>query len=64
MKEWNEVVLDKIYGLCTVVEANDKESNKLNLAPASHGFVNLFHGNECVAWCGVRYAEENIWRIN
>jgi hypothetical protein len=62
VKQWDNIVIDEVYGLCTVAEATDDECEKSKLAPISHGFVNLFHGSEHVAWCGVNYAEQHIWK--
>ena len=41
---------------CT--EKSNKGDNK-NLAPLSHGFVNLFDGTNHIAWCGTNYATEH-----
>lgn len=67
MKEW----ADKIdaggkFGICTVREHTDEEVNAareqgLNYAHCD-GFVNLFHGEKFVGWCGTAWAEKRIVR--
>lgn len=59
MKTWKEKVNVKKFGICTVKEATDKEATG-KIAPFSHGFVNLYHDNVWVGFCGVNYAEKNI----
>lgn len=58
MKTWKEKVNVKKFGICTVKEATDREANG-KIAPISHGFVNLYHGNKWVGFCGVNHAEEH-----
>lgn len=59
MKTWKEKIKTPNFGICTVKEATDKESNG-KIAPISHGFVNLYHNDVWVGFCGVSYAEKNI----
>ena len=46
-------------GLYDVLEADDNEC-KGNIAPRSHGFVNLFKHEEFVGWCGVAWAKKRL----
>lgn len=65
MKEW----ADKIdaggkFGICTVREHTDEEvtaahEQGLNYAHCD-GFVNLFHGEKFVGWCGKAWAENRV----
>lgn len=59
MKTWKQQIKLPKLGICTVKEATDKESVGM-IAPISHGFVNLYHEDTWVAWCGVFHAERHI----
>ena len=59
MKTWKEKVNDPRFGICTVKEADNTECTS-QIAPIDHGFVNLYHGDKWVGWCGVIFAERHI----
>lgn len=60
MRAWKRKVLIPGHGVCTVKTATDKEAASVRYAPISHGFVNLFHGDKYIAFCGVNYAKARI----
>jgi len=65
MKTWKEKVNIPKFGICTVKEAENNECGWFNkyhgyIAPIDHGFVNLYHGDKWVGWCGVIFAERHI----
>lgn len=57
----------KEFGTVMAISCTDNECTKLsntgkyqNLAPLSHGFVNLFDDDGAqVGWCGTSYAKEH-----
>lgn len=67
MKQWEmQIDAGEKFGICTVREHTDEEVNAareqgLNYAHCD-GFVNLFHGEKFVGWCGTAWAEKRIVR--
>lgn len=65
MKQWDKQIdAGSKFGICTVREHTDEEVNAARASGLNYahcdGFVNLFHGEQFVAWCGVRWAEQQI----
>ena len=65
MKNWPIKCKTPKFGICNVKEMTDKECLKasvkrINWAPRSHGFVNLFQNDNFVGWCGIAYAKRRI----
>lgn len=65
MKSWPVKCKVRRFGICDVKEMTDKEcerssKKRINWAPRSHGFVNLFQNDIFVGWCGIAYAKRRI----
>lgn len=65
MKQWDHKIdACSKFGICTVREHTDKEVNTARenglLFAHCDGYVNLFHGEKFVGWCGSAWAENRI----
>lgn len=65
MKIWPVNIKIPKWGICEVRETTDRETSlankkKINYAPRSQGFVNLFQDDVFLGWCGIAFAKRKL----